>query len=116
MLSTSALIEPGIYSYLNRSLQECHLFRQKWYNIFLNLFLFFILILSLALILIYKYKGKMTPLEMDRRNKEKHQNILSQIQHMQEITKRVSQKSLITGLPTWNTGTSILPSYNRLTD
>jgi hypothetical protein len=51
--------------------------------------------------LIYKYKGKLTPNEIQQKNKEKQQYILSKIQILQEA-KRVASQELITGLPAWD--------------
>ena len=52
-------------------------------------------------ILLYKYKGRLTPLEKDKKNKEKQQYILSKIKTLQESKKRAHQE-LITGLPSWD--------------
>ena len=54
----------------------------------------------LGLILFFKYKGKLTPIEIEKKNKEKQQYILSKIQNFQEAKKKAHQE-LITGLPHW---------------
>jgi hypothetical protein len=58
-------------------------------------------------ILYVKYKGKPTPLEKEKKNKEKEQYILSKIKNYQDA-KRIAQQELITGLPHWDN------MYNKL--
>jgi hypothetical protein len=61
------------------------------------LILFF---LVLGFILVYKYKGKLTPVELAQKNKEKQQYILERIKTFQ-IAKQRAHQELITGLPHW---------------
>ncbi len=98
--SNPTLVEPGIKYFLDQTLQQCHIFKENYYNTLFNIGLFIFLIFILALILLYKYKGKLTPLEQDKKNKEQQQYILSKIKMVQENKKRVQQE-LITGLPEW---------------
>jgi len=65
-----------------------------------NIGLFIGFLLILGLILLYKYKGKLSPVELQQKNKEKQQYILSKIQNFQHA-KRAAQQELITGLPAW---------------
>jgi len=62
---------------------------------------FITLSLVVAAVLFYKYKGRLTPVEKERKNREKQQYILSKIKNVQEA-KRRSQQELITGLPNWD--------------
>jgi len=62
---------------------------------------FVILTLVVSAVLFYKYKGRLTPLEKERKNREKQQYILSKIKNVQDA-KRRSQQELITGLPNWD--------------
>jgi hypothetical protein len=62
---------------------------------------FVILTLVVSAILFYKYKGRLTPLEKERKNREKQQYILTKIKNVQDA-KRRSQQELITGLPNWD--------------
>jgi hypothetical protein len=59
--------------------------------------------------LFYKYKGKLTPVEIEKKNKEKQQYILSKIQNFQKA-KRIAQQELITGLPNWESEYDIIHS------
>ena len=99
-ISNPSLIEPGIKYFLNQTLKQCHIFKENYYNTLFNISLFIFFLFILALILLYKYKGKLTPLEQDKKNKEKQQYILSKIKMVQENKKRIHQE-LITGLPEW---------------
>jgi len=96
-----SLVEPGVKYFLHQSLKQCHIVREKFENTIFNIGLLFGFLLILGLILIYKYKGKLTPNEIQQKNKEKQQYILSKIQILQEA-KRVASQELITGLPAWD--------------
>lgn len=100
--SKPALIEPGVKYFLHRSLHQCHIIREKFHNMVFNIGLFIAFLLILGLILLYKYKGKLTPSELEIKNKEKQQYILSKIKIFQE-TKKAAHQELITGLPSWET-------------
>lgn len=92
------LTEPGVKYFLSQTLKQCHIVKNNFHNIVINVGLFVSFVLVLGLILLYKYKGKLTPMEKDRKNKEKQQYILSKIKQVQETNKRARQE-LITGLP-----------------
>ena len=94
------LIEPGVKYFLNETLKQCHIFKNKHNNHIMNIVLMSGFFLLLGLILLYKYKGKLTPAEKINKNNEKKQYILSKIKNYQDTKLRESQ-SLITGLPKW---------------
>ena len=94
------LIEPGVKYFLNHSLKQCHIVRDNFHNIVFNVGLFIAFLIILGLILLYKYKGRLTPVEVQQKNKEKQEYILSKIKNFQEAKKRAHQE-LITGLPAW---------------
>ena len=94
------LIEPGVKYFLNETLKKCHVFKES-HNIFvLNLSLLLGFLIILGIVLLFKYKGKLTPKEIEIKDKEKQQYILSKIKNYQDTKLRESQ-SLITGLPKW---------------
>ena len=66
-------------------------------------------LIVLALILIYKYKGKLSPIELAKKNKEKQEYILSKVQRFQQA-KRIAHQELITGLPSWESEYDIIHS------
>ena len=94
------LTEPGVKYFLHQTLKQCHIVREKFHNTIFNIGLFLAFLIILAVILLYKYKGKLTPVEIERKNKEKQQYILSKIQTFEQAKRKVSQE-LITGLPNW---------------
>ena len=105
--SKPALTEPGVTYFLHQTLKQCHIVRDNFHNMVFNVGLFFAFLLILGLILLYKYKGKLSPVELDRKNKEKHQYILSKIKNFQQA-KRIAQQELITGLPEWDNEYAII--------
>ena len=104
-----ALTESGVKYFLHQSLKQCHIIRENFHNMIFNIGLFIAFLLILGLILFYKYKGKLTPVEIEKKNKEKQQYILSKIQKFQQA-KRVAQQELITGLPAWESEYDIIHS------
>jgi hypothetical protein len=107
------LTEPGVRYFLNQTLKQCHIIKNNFHNTVFNIGLFIAFLIVLGLILLYKYKGKLTPVELERKNKEKQQYVLSKIKNFQEA-KRNSHKELITGLPQWENEYNIIhtkPNY-----
>ena len=96
-----ALTEPGVKYFLHQTLKQCHIVKDNFHNMIFNIGLFIGFLLVLGLILLYKYKGKLTPVELEKKNKENQQYIISKIKIFQE-SKRVAQQELITGLPNWD--------------
>lgn len=104
-----ALTEPGVKYFLHNTLKQCHIIRDNFHNMVFNIGLLIGFLLILGLILFYKYKGKLNPVEIERKNKEKQQYILSKIQKFQ-LAKRTAQQELITGLPAWESEYDIIHS------
>ena len=95
------LIEPGIKYFLNETLKQCHINKNKYYNILINAGLFFGFIIILGVILLVKYKGRLTNAEKETINRQKQQYILTKIKNLQEAKRKMHQE-LITGLPNWD--------------
>ena len=110
-LPKPSLTEPGVKYFLNQTLKQCHIIRDNFHNSIFNIGLFFGFLLVLGLILIYKYKGRLTPVEIEKKNKEKQQYILSKIKNFQESKRRAHQE-LITGLPAWESEYDIIHKKN----
>ena len=106
-----ALTEPGVKYFLNQTLKQCHIIRNNFHNTIFNIGLLIAFLLVLGLILLYKYKGKLSPVELEEKNKEKQQYILSKIKNFQEA-KRIAHQELITGLPAWESEYDIIHSKN----
>ena len=96
--SKPELTEPGVKYFLYQTLKQCHIARDQFHNMVFNIGLLIAFLIILGLILLYKYKGKLTPVEVERKNKEKQQYILSKIKNFQEA-KKAAHQELITGLP-----------------
>lgn len=99
-LPKPTLTEPGVKYFLNQALKQSHIIREKFHNTIFNIGMLIFFILILGFILIYKYKGKLTPIEIVKKNKEKQQYILERIKNFQ-IAKQKAHQELITGLPHW---------------
>ncbi len=95
------LVENGVKYFLNETLKQCRIFKEKYQNTILNIGLLVLFLLILVATLIYKYKGKLSPIEKQKKDREKKQYILSKIQNFQQAKKRAHQE-LITGLPNWD--------------
>ena len=95
------LTEPGVKYFLNETLKQCHTFKEKYNNMLFNIGITIGFIIILAILLLYKYKGKLTPEEIEQKETQKKQYILSKIKNYQE-TKLREQQQLITGLPHWD--------------
>ncbi len=111
--SKPALTEPGVKYFLHQTLKQCHVVRDNFHNTVFNVGLLLAFLFTLGLILLYKYKGKLTPVQVEQKNKEKQQYILSKIQKFQQA-KRVAHQELITGLPAWENEYDVIhskPSY-----
>lgn len=98
--SKPSLIEPGIKYFLNETLKQCHIFKEKYNNTIFNISFLVLFLLILGIILLAKYKGKLTSSEKEQKENEKKQYILSKIRNYQQDKIR-RQQELITGLPHW---------------
>tara|TARA_B110000483_G_C17698270_1_gene352261 strand:- start:43 stop:390 length:348 start_codon:yes stop_codon:yes gene_type:complete len=98
------LIEPGVKYFLNSTLQQCKIFKDKYYNFIYNLGIFILFILVIGGVLYYKYKGKMTKEEKESKQREKQEYILSKLKLMHNVTKN---KSLYTDLPLWGSNPEV---------
>jgi len=111
--SKPKLTEPGVKYFLHQTLKQCHVARDNFHNMVFNIGLFIAFLLILGFILLYKYKGKLSPVEVAQKNKEKQQYILSKIKNFQQA-KRIAHQEIITGLPNWENEYDIIhskPSY-----
>lgn len=94
------LTEPGVKYFINETLKQCHRFKETHKNIIFNIALLICFFIVLGIILLFKYKGKLTPEEMEDKERIKKQYILSKIRNYQDAKIR-AQQQLITGLPHW---------------
>lgn len=101
------LTEPGVKYFLNHALKQAHIIRENFHNFVFNIGMLIFFILVLGFILVYKYKGKLSPVEIAQKNKEKQQYILERIKNFQ-IAKQRAHQELITGLPHWENEYNII--------
>ena len=94
------LTEPGVKYFLNQALKQSHIIREQFHNTVFNIGMFIFFLIILGGILVYKYKGKLTPVEVAKKNKEIQQYVLEKIKKFQ-VAKQIAQQELITGLPHW---------------
>lgn len=95
------LVENGFKYYLVENLKNCKKIRQKYINNIYNVGLLIFLAGGIFIFLFIKYKGKLTQEEIQKRNIQKEQYILSRLKNYQDDKRKNSQK-LITGLPHWS--------------
>jgi hypothetical protein len=94
------LTEPGVKYFINEMLKQCHNVKEQYKNMIFNICLLVGFFVILGILLLYKYKGKPTPQEIEEKESQKKQYILSRIKNYQDA-KIKEQQSLITGLPHW---------------
>jgi len=99
--SKPLLVEPGIKYFLHETLKKCKEYKETYNNYLYNAGLFIFFILILGAILLYKYRGKLSTEEMQQKDREKRQYILSKIKNFQDA-KRIAHQELITSLPNWD--------------
>ena len=97
MNTQPTLTEPGIRYYLKGTLKECKKVKNRYYGRYVNIVAFLFFILVLAGILMYRYKGRITKTEMEIKNRQKKEYIISKLQRYAAIRKN---KNMITNLPT----------------
>jgi hypothetical protein len=101
-ISPPTLIEPGVKYFLSGTLKECRRFKDKHYSILFNFYMACVLIFIIGIFLYYRYKGKLTPAEINVKNRKKHEYIISKLNQIAYIKKtQNSESNLITNLPTW---------------
>jgi len=101
------LTEPGVKYFLNETLKQCHIIKNNFHNTIFNIGMLIFFLIILGAILLYKYKGRLTSVEIQQKNSEKQQYILSKIKNFQEAKKR-AHNELITGLPEWESEYDII--------
>lgn len=95
------LVEPGIEMFINNNLKNCQAFRQKYYNVLMNISLFLFFMAFMSAILVYKYKGKPTPQQLQEQNVLKENYIKDKIKNIHDEKHRMNEE-MITNLPHWD--------------
>lgn len=92
------LIEPGVKSFLSSTLKDCRRLKNNYYTIIFNVSMFGLFVLVVGGFLLYHYRGKLTPAEIEVKNRKKQEYIISKLQQMAYLRKN---QGLITQLPQW---------------
>ncbi len=100
------LCEPGVRYFIGCSLKESRKFKDKYINLFFNIFMACLLIVTVTIVLVFRYKGRLTTQETKLKNKKKEDYIISKLQYLAAI-KENNNKNMITNLPTWSNNPEI---------
>ena len=102
MNNSPKLIEPGVRYFLSGILKECRKFKDTNSTVFFNVYMFCLLVVVIGGFLLYKYKGKLTPVEVEIRNRKKQEYIVSKLHQVAYLRKtQGNAKGMITSLPQW---------------
>ena len=92
------LIEPGVKSFLSSTLKDCRRLKDNYETIIFNISMCCMFIVVVGGFLLYHYRGKLTPAEIEIKNRKKQEYIVSKLQQMAHLRKN---QGLITELPRW---------------
>jgi|SRR5210317_240807 len=92
------LIEPGVKSFISSTLKDCRRLKDNYETVIFNISMFFIFIVIIGGFLLYHYRGKLTPSEIEIKNRKKQEYIVSKLQQMAHLRRN---QGLITELPRW---------------
>jgi hypothetical protein len=100
MINPPSLVEPGMKSFLSHTLKQCNKYKFSGTSIIYNIGMLLLFIFIIGGILYYKYKGRLNPYEIEKKNREKQEYIVSKLQQVSAYNNRRNQ-NLITNLPSW---------------
>lgn len=92
-----SLVEPGMKYFINETLHQCKIIKDKYQNIIFNFSLLIGIIVILGTFMYFRYKGKLSKEEIIKKDIEKQKYIMSKI-----FTYRINkqqEKGEISGLP-----------------
>ncbi len=101
------LIEPGTKYFLSETLKKCNEKRLFQKHILVNVSLFLFFVSTLAFYLHFKYKNKPTKEELNKKNREKSEYILSKVANV-FYENHVEQEKMITNLPKFESDYELL--------
>ena len=101
IISKPSLIEPGMKYFLSDTLNRCQQYKKQYYSNWINILGCVILFGGLAMFIYIKISGKLTRDDLDRRDQEKKQYILSRIKLFNDTKKQAEHQTSMTGLPLW---------------
>lgn len=101
MTQGPCLVEPGVKYFLDNTLKQCREAKDRYMNLLFNASVFVVLVVGIFGVLAYRYKGKLTPVEIEIKNRKKQEYIIQKLQKISDIKKKASE-IMITDLPNWN--------------
>jgi hypothetical protein len=105
------LIEPGMKYFINSSLENCKIIKEKYYNLWYNLYMLLIFCLIIGGILYYKYKAKNNKIQKEEEQRKLQEYLMNKLRFMQDYKKN-QINNLLTDLPTWQNNPEV-QFYNR---
>lgn len=98
------LIENNVKYFIGQSLNNCHAFKDKYYNNIFNIVVLVCFILLIGIILFFNYKGNKSTKDIRiKQQKDKEYIIHKLLKIKQEnIDDRKMRNNLITNLPIYN--------------
>jgi hypothetical protein len=100
--SPPLLIEPGVKYFLSGTLKECRKFKDAHTSIFFNMYMAGILFVIIGGFLLFRYKGKLTPAEIELKNRKKKEYIINKLNQIAYLRKNQGlPEGMITSMPGW---------------
>jgi len=97
------LIEPGVRYFIGSTLKECRKFKDRYASVIFNISMTLLLLILIGGFLIYRYKGKLSPMDIEVKNRKTKEYIISKLQQLALYKKQIYQsQNMITDLPTWS--------------
>ena len=101
------LIEPGTKYFLSETLKQCNEKRIFKKHLLVNFGLLFFFVGTLAFYLRFKYKNKPTQQELEKKNIEKSEYILSKLANV-FYENQITEEKMITNLPKFESDYELL--------
>ena len=93
------LTEPGVRSFVGKSLRDYHKYRDGFTSMLFNVVMLACFVTAVSGVLYWRYKGRITPQEQVLRSREKKEYIFTKLQTLAAMKQRV-RSGMITNLPT----------------
>jgi hypothetical protein len=98
--ASPVLTEPGVKYFIGCTLKECRRFKDQYFSVMFNVGMSIFFVVLVGGFLVYRFKGKLTPLELANKNREKKEYIFTKLHQFAAQRRKMTQDN-ITGLPEW---------------
>lgn len=105
------LIEPGVKYFLSSSLEQCNIFKSKYYNFLYNLGMFIALSLVVGITLYVKYTNKNNIKLQEEKKRQEREYIMNKLRFMQDYRKNQMDRPM-GDLSTWQNNPEV-QFYNK---